>query len=440
MRGLQSKTSSGAGWRKLAALACVIGLVSASCGSDSASESDSSPPATSADSDADNADDTAPSETVASTSVGSETEGDGAATDEPFKIAVVIDATGPNSALQLPGLAGFRTAVDELNSSGGIDGHPVELEVIDTTSTAEGAQAAARRAIESEASLIYVAVLTTEFTANIALFANSGKQVFAPAGVIIMGEGTDPTPWLTSYGWLLSYHHTQYLEGLRKALGDLDGKRIAIQKFNSAIGDLNLPLLIADLEAEGAEVTVVEEFAPTQTSFDGQAANIVASEPDGIALLSGGPDVPIVTNALTTAGWEGPMVSNLAAGASTLAQLQLENLYAGYPYLVPGEDVEAAAEAAGESTDGGYFPFGYLQAHIIFEGLQACGFPCTDGGFGSAIDSLGEIDIPLAPGSLIYSPDFQRSGFPGAQYYVWDEASGSVVALDEPVPLGDRPE
>ncbi|HEX6021328.1 MAG TPA: ABC transporter substrate-binding protein, partial [Solirubrobacter sp.] len=66
--------------------------------------------------------------------------GGGAGSKEPYIIGAAVDITGPFAATAAPKLEGFQLYFDWLNSKGGIDGHPVKIDVRDNKS--DPAQAA----------------------------------------------------------------------------------------------------------------------------------------------------------------------------------------------------------------------------------------------------------------------------------------------------------
>lgn len=79
--------------------------------------------------------------------------GDGGATssqDEPLRIAVVTSQTGPYATIGEQATRAAQFAAEQANGNGGVDGHQVEVVVIDDNGTVEGAIQATERAVQRE--------------------------------------------------------------------------------------------------------------------------------------------------------------------------------------------------------------------------------------------------------------------------------------------------
>lgn len=66
---------------------------------------------------------------------------------DPLKIGGLLETSGPVASLGQPGLEGALLAVDQINAAGGINGHPLELENINTESDNTKAVTATKRLI-----------------------------------------------------------------------------------------------------------------------------------------------------------------------------------------------------------------------------------------------------------------------------------------------------
>src|SRR5688572_30683940 len=91
---------------------------------------------------------------------GSGGEGDAA---EPYKVGVLMDLSQTYAFIGEPSLAGVRTAVHEINESGGVDGREIELVVKDDRSDA----AAGRTAFQELANEGVVAIIGPNASATL---------------------------------------------------------------------------------------------------------------------------------------------------------------------------------------------------------------------------------------------------------------------------------
>ena len=68
----------------------------------------------------------------------------------PIRVAVLSAGSGPYADFAAQQKAGIQFAADEVNATGGVDGHPVELYMADTLGTAEGAVAAGQKLVQQD--------------------------------------------------------------------------------------------------------------------------------------------------------------------------------------------------------------------------------------------------------------------------------------------------
>lgn len=67
------------------------------------------------------------------------------AAKSPYTVGLMVDTTGPAAATGVDGQKGTQFYVQQLNATGGIDGHPVELDICDSLSTPTGGAACASK-------------------------------------------------------------------------------------------------------------------------------------------------------------------------------------------------------------------------------------------------------------------------------------------------------
>ena len=64
-----------------------------------------------------------------------------------YNVVLISDLSGDFSSVSAPGAAGAEVAVDNINASGGVNGKKLNLQVLDSQSSASMALAAAQKAI-----------------------------------------------------------------------------------------------------------------------------------------------------------------------------------------------------------------------------------------------------------------------------------------------------
>ncbi len=168
-------------WLRIIAMVGALGLLLAACGDDD--DTDSSSDDTTTDETTDDTDDT--------TDDGDEDEDDGeeeddegaAPTGDPVKVVALFDLSSP---LALEGVQEVTEAtVAAVNGDGGLAGHPIELEIVDT----KGDVATAQAAVDAIADDVAI-VLLAETTAETAI-----AESLSAVGVPVVGVGYNPAVW-----------------------------------------------------------------------------------------------------------------------------------------------------------------------------------------------------------------------------------------------------
>ena len=78
---------------------------------------------------------------------------------EAYKLGAVVDISGNSSSLGVPERDTLLMLVEQLNAKGGIDGHPVELTILDNKSDETEAVLAVKKLIEKEVLVVLGAAL-----------------------------------------------------------------------------------------------------------------------------------------------------------------------------------------------------------------------------------------------------------------------------------------
>jgi branched-chain amino acid transport system substrate-binding protein len=176
--------------RFVVAVAVSASLVIASCGGDDDDAADTTAAAaeetTAAPTPTEPAATTAPPATEApETTAPPETE-PAAPAGSPLVVAALADATGPSAGSQASTEAQLNAWADFVNGNGGLNGHPVEIEVRDTKGDAATTQAAVDELVALDPVVIFLASASTETAVAESLTAS---------GVPVVGVGYSPSVW-----------------------------------------------------------------------------------------------------------------------------------------------------------------------------------------------------------------------------------------------------
>jgi branched-chain amino acid transport system substrate-binding protein len=364
----------------------------------------------------------------------------------PIQIAFVGDLTGGDAVNGLGGQAGAKTAVKKINDAGGVAGHPIELRVFDTQTNPTTAEAVTREALAG-APAAASATITSGFSASTA-------PVVEAAGIPWVSTsyptpGTDKVPFWFTTGPTSSEASDGVavgaVNGLKGLLGgSLAGKTIAVEGVASTPAvDTHITVIQNLVKQNGGTVATPIRDPLTLSSWSSQAANLVASHPDGLVVIHTEPAATVVAKAAELAGFDGPIVSTEGANSDTMLKtVNLPNLYVVRETVAPaaGSNMLKNATAAGVSITDMNNPFfgkAFASIHVIATTLAKCGVPCSAANFSSTLKGLGTINVP--DDALIGPLNFEKSqsGLTIAQLWTWDASKDGSKPVGETFRLVD---
>ncbi len=131
---------------------------------------------------------TAPSsvETTAPTPVETTEPAPAEPTGSPLVVAALVDVTGPLAGSQAYAPDILQAWADHVNGNGGLNGHPVEIEVFDTKADGAVSQAAVDEIVDLDPELIYLASSSSE---------SAIAESLGQTGIPIVGIGYNPGVW-----------------------------------------------------------------------------------------------------------------------------------------------------------------------------------------------------------------------------------------------------
>jgi len=187
-----------------------------------------------------------------------------------FGVMASYTASGSNSGPAIE--AGFRARFDQLNASGGIQGHPIEVVTADDALDPAKAPAAARTLVEDKG----VLATTTSGSGT----AVAVQPYLEQQGVLAFTGGA-ATPLIESPTSTFRLDKATYYElGGRItqfAIDELGIDKIGIAFTPDAVGEPTRDGALAVLDAAGLEPTAVVEYTTGATDASAQAAQLKES-------------------------------------------------------------------------------------------------------------------------------------------------------------------
>jgi ABC-type branched-subunit amino acid transport system substrate-binding protein len=364
-----------------------------------------------------------------SSSGGSSSAGSSSST---YTIPIVADLTGPEGTF---GTSFTQTTEQVIKNAGSsVNGHPIKFDVVDTQSEVGLTQSALRQAISGNP----VAILQAGGSSAVA-----ASQSILTAAQIPLIIATD-TETLFQFPWYIGVtdtakqaaaimvNHMQSLLG-----GSFAGKKVALVQLDAPSAVAYTQVIKAAIKAGGGTVVDVEQIPLQITSFSAQAQKITSAHADGVFVMAVATAGVPVAQALTTAGFHGPIVS--WGGSNTDAILKAINLP---NFSAPRLNDETAGVAAGYSqtmATGPNFAQGYAAATILLNALKSCSTnPCTSA---SMLKSIYKLGVLYAPGKILFGPLDMTAArhtavFNAEQFYKWNGTSAVPDGSPIPLPVG----
>jgi ABC-type branched-subunit amino acid transport system substrate-binding protein len=364
---------------------------------------------------------------------------------KPYVVSMVADLSGPLAGgIGLSGAAGLQGAVKAINDAGGVNGHPIKLNIHDSLSTAEGAQAAARAAIADNPSALYGSYASAQFAAILPVLQQAKVTMITLPVQSTLLSPTPPT-WLYTVASVQSQIGEELYQGGVQALGGkIQGAKVAFMGVVSSNVDRYLRELKSRLAKVNATVVTEQRRDPTSNTFTSQAQNIVGAKPDVVIAADNAPGPVAEVKALRTAGYTGWIVFGQGAASDALFALKDPKVMAVELFKSSPSLITSAVTAAGATPAGSFVQQGWATGYALADSFKRCGYPCSSDALQKALDGLTNFsppgDITFAP--LTFSPTIHY-WITGEQYFAYDstkdsaQPTGSLIdvsKVDPPLP------
>lgn len=347
--------------------------------------------------------------------------GSTALAQDAYRIGLSGALTGPTAGSYAPAIEGLQLYINRLNANGGVNGHPVELIVLDDSGEASRGATNSRRLLGQEDVVLMInASLSSTFAPMMADAARAGVPLLF-ASSACPGEVYPPA---------------QPLLYCTTAFGAVYDSRATLDFIEEQAGtDISLGLAAMAIPLSRGEIEAAEGLA-RERGMRPQAATIVPPPtadytPFATSISQAGADwvyswAPWVTEvrtfeALRRLGWEGNYIAwaHLEAEGE-LARLQDQSLYAIGANALFAEDlpvhqeIRAAAEAAGSTYNANQMTEGWVAGLVIEAALTGAGWPATAESVDAAMESLNVDTQGLRGGPIEWTAE---NHFRATQYY-----------------------
>lgn len=233
---------------------------------------------------------------------GEDTAKSGAADKSPYKIGVLVAQTGASSWLGDGELKSAQMVAEQVNASGGVDGHQIEIVPYDSATNPEQAVKGASKLIEDGVLAIIGPSVTAECKAVSPLVKDQGPVVYTLSG------GYRPeNPYMFAASAVTGVMQQTVLDflktkGLTK-IGMLAGTDASGQEAVDSIKELMA-------KDKSFQLVALERVNPTDVDVTVQLNNIKKANPDVMISWCTGKLIKVATKNFYQMGWHVPYIVN----------------------------------------------------------------------------------------------------------------------------------
>jgi len=220
---------------------------------------------------------------------------------ESIKIGVTLSETGVSNAIGIENRDGMLMAVDEVNSSGGINGRPIELIILDNQSSAEKAKENFLELENTHAPLMHVSSMSTISTAV--------SQLAEEHEVVLMALSATATIVTVDKEWTYRYFPTAVDEAntITRILDGLNVYNLGILYINDSFG-VSVADEIETISQHPDRTTTRESFDLVTSDFKDHIRNL--QDTDALTIVTFPEYVQQILNAISEVNYQGYLIGS----------------------------------------------------------------------------------------------------------------------------------
>ena len=237
---------------------------------------------------------------------------------EPYKIGAVIDISGPSSSLGGPERNTLQMLADKVNAAGGVNGHPLELTILDNKSDETEAVLAVKKLINQQKVLAVIGCSSSG--PSMAMIDTVQKEQvpmvsLAAASSIVEPAGERKWVFKTAQSDMVTVSRlVSYLK--EKGL-----TRVAFLYMNNAYGDGGKKTFSGAARAAGIQIAAEEKFEATDKDMSPQLTRVKAAGAQAVVIWAIPPSASIVTKNFRDMGLSIPLLHSHGVGNQNFIDL-----------------------------------------------------------------------------------------------------------------------
>jgi branched-chain amino acid transport system substrate-binding protein len=212
--------------------------------------------------------------------------GSASAAEEPYKIGAVFSVTGGASFLGEPEKKTAEMIRDEVNKSGGINGHPIDLILYDTESDETKCNLAVKKLIKTDHVPVIIGPSTSgESMAVVKVAEEAHIPLLSCAASYKIVTPVEERHWI----FKVPGSDSQVVEKLFDYMKAKGVKKVGIMTVSDGFGASGREELLRLAPQYGLTIVADERYGPKDTDLTAQLTKIRGAAPDAIINWSTGP-------------------------------------------------------------------------------------------------------------------------------------------------------
>jgi len=211
---------------------------------------------------------------------------------QPYKIGVIVAATGSASFLGEPEKNTFAMLAEQINKAGGINGHPVEVIIEDSKSDETQAVLLAKKLLDQENVLAILGPSTTgESMAIIPIVTKAQTPMISVASGAVIVQPVNERHWI----FKTPQNDSSMIETIYTYIKKQRITKVGIMSVTSSFGDSSRKALLELAPKYGVTIVGDERYGPKDADMTTQLVKLKAAGAQAIVNMTIGPSQLIVT-------------------------------------------------------------------------------------------------------------------------------------------------
>jgi len=249
---------------------------------------------------------------------GSKDAGKTSAGNEPYRIGAVIDISGPSSSLGVPERNTLQMLADKVNAAGGVNGHPLELTILDNKSDETEAVLAVKKLIDQQKVLAVIGGSSSG--TSMSMIDTVQKEKVPMISLAAASTIVEPA---RERQWVFKTPQSDIV-AINKLMGYLKEKgltKVAFLSMNNAYGDNGKKAFAVAAQAGGLQIVDEEKFEATDKDMTPQLTRVKISGAQAAVVWAIPPSASIVTKNFKDLNMGIPLFHSHGVGNQTFIDL-----------------------------------------------------------------------------------------------------------------------